>query len=189
MAETRLLQALEEEAKRQEEAILQSARSEAERIIDEARKRKERSLKEEEERIRERLLRERQALINRVRREEKEKLLNLKWQILEGVFEEARESLRKEWEDRKEEMTLSLVREVLHRVGKDEKGVIRVPPSTVGAVKGIVPRGIRVEALEGIDGVVLSLQDGRIEYRDTITSRLEKVRRVLLHEIGNILFG
>ena len=190
MPETRLLEALEEEAKRERESILSSAREEAAKILEGARKRKEELLLAESQRVREELRRERDRRVNVVRREEKEKLLRLKWEIVEGVFNEALETLIKIWEERKERIALCLAEEVLE-MAKEEglEGTLYVDRSVLKAVKRRFGREIRVEGREGMDGAILSVRDGRVEYRNTIKARLKRARKRLLHEIGAILFG
>lgn len=190
MQEAKLLEALEEEAKRERDSILQSARKEAERILEGARRRKEELLLAELKKTKGSLQKERDRVVNRVRREEKEKFLRLKWEIVEGVFEEALKVLMRIWDERKERLTLCLAKEIVELAERDGiKGTLYVDPTTVRAVREGLGKEIRVEGRDGLDGVILSTMEGKIEYRDTMRDRFKKVKRRAFHKVANTLFG
>jgi len=189
MTQEALIKALEDEARAQAERIVAEAGEEARRVLGEAEREIEAEKAERLAALERDVAGRRTSLLNEAR----VRMAALKLRAKLGVIEEVMDRALKEIEglpaDRQAAVTRRLYREVRERwpTEKTEGAVVRVRP----AYKDIVEEaGLRVEAVESMPlGVVMESADGRITFENTVTSRMEKARPVILVELNRLIFG
>lgn len=188
MPQQALLKALEDDARRQAAEIVERAEKEAAEIIERA----EREAAEVgEARLAElsaRLGRERTGAVNAARVRVRAEGLKVRHELVDEVFRavvdrfarlprsEYADLLRRLYEEAREDA----------HVGPDGGPVAYVNPSDVELLEGVCPD---VRADERVTaGVVVSDPEGRVRSENTIASRLEKGRDVIVPLVDRLLF-
>ncbi len=185
-----LLEAIEAKGRDEREKIIARSERTAKRLIEEAEARAKevaQSILQEEDP-------ELEVTKTRIQGEselrKKRSLTQLKNQIVQDVFKEAREAFsrireRKEYE--------SIVQKLGEEVLKGKDLVVYVDERDVPLIKKILAsRGLNAEVKSGDDclgGLVAGSEDGSVSIHNTIESRLEKLQESLVQEVNQILFG
>lgn len=188
-----LIAILEKEAAAETARVLAEARAQAEQISAEARKEAE----VVRESARHRVEAERKAAQTRAQSAAQLRasslVLRAKDAAIAEVFEKAYAELARLAQDRGayERLLPALVKEASSEL--TGRLVIEVNPSDADAARAAARElGLEAEvkpAAEVSGGVVVSTTDGRFTVQNTLASRLERVKPVLVTEVANLLWG
>jgi V/A-type H+-transporting ATPase subunit E len=186
-----IFRALEQQADHEVEKILAQARAQAEAIEEEAR--------EEADAIKERMAAEAETLarrrssqtVNSARLAAKKRMAGLKGRSVEDVFDRASAKLEEVREDGSyEQLFGALAREALENVNSDYEVLVDPRDGDVArrVLSGIGEAERLSEDLETSGGLVVKMHSGDISRRNTLESRLEKVRQAGQAQVAEILF-
>ncbi|MBI5287292.1 MAG: hypothetical protein HY878_06860 [Deltaproteobacteria bacterium] len=190
MSQEELLKALEDDARREREAILREAEEEARRIVEEAQKELKRLKEEDLLRLKASLSTNRARALNNVEAYSKGLLLETKHSVIKEVFRRVEEELdnlssREEYP----EILRRLLLEALNGMGGGDGAVTFVSKDDLPLLKGVsLPQWLEIKAGDVKLGVIITSMDGRRRVINTLKSRLGKARPGLLHVLSEILF-
>jgi vacuolar-type H+-ATPase subunit E/Vma4 len=128
--------------------------------------------------------------LNAARLQAKKEVAAVKGRAIDTVFSEAREKLQSiRSEGSYEKLFEQLLEEAL--AGVDTELVVHVDPRDDELARRLMAtRDGQVEAdIETVGGVVVSTKDGRIERRNTLEDRLDKLRHLARGQIAEILLA
>ncbi|MFQ5586350.1 MAG: V-type ATP synthase subunit E [Thermodesulfobacteriota bacterium] len=193
MGHEELLRALENDSRRERDALLENAQKEAGEILAAAEKRAEKLKEEYLKRVVASRESERARRLNTVRKEAQETLLKTEHEIISRVFREVER--RFPAIDNYDDVIRELFREAIgyarSEIG-EESFHVYLSMSDVDVVKELVKPGessVMLIPLDGIScGVVISRPDGKAKYINTLSSRLERAKMRLMPTVRGALF-
>lgn len=185
-----LLEAIQAKGKEERERIISRSEKTARRLIEEAETKTEeiaQSILQEEDP-------ELEVTKTRIQGEselrKKRSLAQVKNQIVQEVFKEAREALSRIRERKDYE---SILQKLGEEVLKGGDLMVYVDERDVPLIRKILAsKGLNAEVKSGDDclgGLVAETKNGSVTIHNTIESRLEKLQEPLVQEVNQILFG
>lgn len=188
-----LIDLLEREAEAERERVLSEARERAARIVQEAQAEAEAKLEEHRRRVAGEVEAARVRAQGLANLQGTSLLLETKDQLVAEVFRRAEEELDRLTDD--PVRYPSVLRELLREAasGFHSRVVVECPERDVAPVEAAARElGLPAEVRPSPDmrgGVRVRSEDGRFTVENTLRSRLERARQVLLSEVADVLWG
>ncbi|MBI5180866.1 MAG: hypothetical protein HZA05_05640 [Nitrospirae bacterium] len=191
MSHQDLIKALLQDGRRQCEQIIEKARADAEDIIKDAEKeieqRKKGHLKKIEADIKIKSI----QIINRAKINANGKILKAKYEVIENIFQKATERFLEIKNDKKYlSIFEKLCKEVLGNIKGETKVIIDREDASL--FKKLFP-GIKAEIAPvnsaKIFGIELITENATVIIKNTLISRLKKIKPELMLELNKLLFG
>ncbi len=190
MGVSELLEAIEARGKEEREKIISRSEKTAKRLIKEAKTRAKevsQSILQEED---PELEATRTRILGESELRKKRSLSKVKNQVVEEVFEKAWQNLSK---IRERPDYHSILEKLGGEILKGEDVIVYVNERDVTLIQKILTsRGLNAEVKSGqncVGGLVVETRNGSVSIHNTIESRLEKIRELLIQEVNQILFG
>ncbi len=190
MGVSELLEAIEARGKEEREKILSASEKTAKRLIKEAKTRAKevsQSILQEED---PELEATRTRILGESELRKKRSLNKVKNQVVEEVFDKAWQNLSK---IRERPDYDSILEKLGGEVLKGEDFIVYVNERDVTLIQKILKsRGLNAEVKSGqncVGGLAVETRNGSVSIHNTIESRLEKIRELLIQEVNQILFG
>ncbi len=191
MSHQDLIKALLQDGRRQCEQIIKKAKADAEEIVENAERELERQKKEYLDKIETDIKIKSIEVINGAKINANGKILKAKYEAIEDIFQKATERFLEIKNDKK---YLSVFEKLCKEVLGDIKGETKVIMCREDGslFKKLFP-DIKAEIAPvnsaKIFGIELITKNGSVIIKNTLNSRLEKVKPELILELNNLLFG
>ncbi|MBI5043912.1 MAG: hypothetical protein HZC10_08850 [Nitrospirae bacterium] len=192
MSHQDLIKALLQDGRRQCEQIIEKAKADAEETVKNAERELEQLKKEELKKIESDIKIKSVETLNRAKVNSEGKVLKAKYEIIENIFQGAAKRFS-EIKDSKEHPTVfeKLCKEILGDIKGDTKIIIDKEDAKL--FKKLFPDiNVKIEPFQGnsrISGIELVTQNGSVIIKNTLISRLEKIKPELMLELNKLLFG
>jgi len=190
MGVSELLEAIEARGKEEREKILSRSEKTAKRLIKEATTRAKevsQSILQEED---PELEATRTRILGESELRKKRSSTEVKHRVVQEVFDKAWQNLSK---IRERPDYDSILEKLGGEVLKGEDFIVYVNERDVTLIQKILTsRGLNAEVKSGqncVGGLVVETRNGSVSIHNTIESRLEKIRELLIQEVNQILFG
>lgn len=191
MSHQDLIRALLQDGRRQCGQIIEKAKADAEEIVKNAERELERQKKEYLDKIETDIKIKSVEVINRAKINANGRILKGKYEAIENIFQKATEEFL---EIKNEKKYLSIFEKLCKEVLGDIKGETKVimDREDVGLFKRLFP-DINAEIApvnsSKVLGIELITKNGSVIIKNTLISRLEKIKPELMLELNNLLFG
>jgi vacuolar-type H+-ATPase subunit E/Vma4 len=191
MSHQDLIRALLQDGRRQCEQIIEKAKADAEEIVKDAERELERQKKAYLDKIEADIKIKSIEVINRAKISANGKILKAKYEAIENIFQKATERFL---EIKNEKKYLSVFEKLCKEVLGDIKGETKVIMCREDAslFKKLFP-DIKAEIApvnsSKVLGIELITKNGSVIIKNTLISRLEKIKPELMLELNNLLFG
>ncbi|MBW7957141.1 MAG: hypothetical protein H3C68_04540 [Deltaproteobacteria bacterium] len=184
-----LIAALEEDAKGQASRLIEEAEEAKEEILRRARAEAEKEADERLSTLRERLTRERASILNSAKTKAAGLKLGVRQELVGSVLVEAQKRLLSlpdaDYGRLIDRLYLAL-REEWAKARPGEQAIIRLNPADAARIRA---DGARVEPDSKVaGGVVLTSFDGRVVFESTVSSMIERARKLMVPAIDKLLF-
>ncbi|MEK6678410.1 MAG: V-type ATP synthase subunit E [Nitrospirota bacterium] len=191
MSHQDLINALLQDGRHQCEQIIEKAKADAEEIVKNAERELERQKKEYLNKIETDIKIKSVEVINRAKINANGRILKAKYEAIENIFKKATERFL---EIRNEKRYLSIFEKLCKEVLGDIKGETKVIMDSEDAslFKKLFP-DINAEIApvnsSKVLGIELITKNGSVIIKNTLISRLEKIKPELMLELNKLLFG
>lgn len=183
-----IIEKLRLDAKRKAKEIIREAEIRAKKIIEEAERKWEERAKEKREEIIKNAEKEAQVIISEARRKARMIIASAKYEVVEEVFKQAKNGLRKKI-DIKSSLN-NLLRECLVHITKPS--IIYVNKDDITILKEIINdlglENIEIKEIDILGGLIVESVDG-VKVDNSYDTRLKRAKEALVNKLAEILWS